>query len=55
VRTMKQLIDLARQLSLVAPDDATRHCAREVGERAFRGVVADVVAGDADVETEDER
>ena len=33
VRTMKQLVDLARQLALVAPDPATRERAREV-ERA---------------------
>ncbi|MET0324506.1 MAG: RNA helicase, partial [Ilumatobacteraceae bacterium] len=43
VRTMKQLIDLARQVGLVAPDPATRRRAREVAERAFRGVVADGV------------
>ncbi len=41
VRTMKQLIDLARQLALVAPDPDTREAAREIGRRAFRGVVAD--------------
>jgi ATP-dependent RNA helicase HelY len=45
VRTMKQLIDLARQLALVAPDRTTRQAAREVAERAFRGVVADGVVG----------
>ena len=45
VRTMKQLIDLARQLALVAPDAETRQRAREVAERAFRGVVADGVVG----------
>jgi ATP-dependent RNA helicase HelY len=46
VRTMKQLIDLARQLALVAPDARTRERAREVASIAFRGVVADsVVAG----------
>jgi ATP-dependent RNA helicase HelY len=43
VRTMKQLIDLARQVALVAPDATTRRRAREVAERAFRGVVADGV------------
>ena len=47
VRTMKQLIDLARQVALVAPDAATRRQAREVAERAFRGVVADGVVGAA--------
>ena len=43
VRTMKQLIDLARQVALVAPDAETRQRAGEVAERAFRGVVADAV------------
>ncbi len=42
VRTMKQLVDLARQLALVAPEQSTRRHAAEVAERAFRGVVADV-------------
>jgi ATP-dependent RNA helicase HelY len=41
VRTMKQLIDLARQVGDVAPEPATRSTAREVAERAYRGVVAD--------------
>ena len=46
VRTMKQLIDLARQIALIAPDATTRERAREVAQIAFRGVVADsVVAG----------
>jgi ATP-dependent RNA helicase HelY len=54
VRTMKQLVDLARQLALVAPDPDTRQQAREVGELAFRGVVADVVTAGGDVELEDE-
>ena len=44
VRTTKQLVDLARQLALVAPDATTRQRAREVAERAFRGVVADLPA-----------
>jgi ATP-dependent RNA helicase HelY len=48
VRTMKQLVDLARQLALVAPDAATRERAREASELAFRGVVADVVVGGGD-------
>ena len=48
VRTMKQLVDLARQVALVAPDAPTRERAREAAGRAFRGVVADsVVAADA--------
>ena len=41
VRTMKQLIDLARQVGDVAPDAATRAVAREVASMAFRGIVAD--------------
>lgn len=41
VRTMKQLIDLARQVAEVAPDGATRAVAREVASVAFRGIVAD--------------
>jgi ATP-dependent RNA helicase HelY len=43
VRTMKQLIDLARQVALIAPEAATRRRAREAADRAFRGVVADGV------------
>ena len=43
VRTMKQLIDLARQVAVVGPDAETRQRAGEVAERAFRGVVADAV------------
>jgi ATP-dependent RNA helicase HelY len=44
VRTMKQLIDLARQLSQVAADPGVRRVAAELVERARRGVVADVTA-----------
>ena len=44
---MKQLVDLARQIALVAPDAGTRRRAREVAEQAFRGVVADGVLGSA--------
>lgn len=40
VRTMKQLIDLLRQLAIVAPARATRRTAGEAAERLFRGVVA---------------
>jgi ATP-dependent RNA helicase HelY len=54
VRTMKQLVDLARQLAMVAPHPETRARAREVGELAFRGVVADVVVGAGDVAAADE-
>ena len=41
VRTMKQLIDLARQVGDVAPSVATRDLAREVASVAYRGIVAD--------------
>ncbi len=44
VRTTKQLIDLLRQLSIVAPDPTTRRRAGEAAEAAFRGVVADSAA-----------
>ena len=44
VRTIKQLIDLLRQLAIVAPDPATRSAAGSAAEAAFRGVVADSAA-----------
>ncbi|MBI4884222.1 MAG: DEAD/DEAH box helicase [Actinobacteria bacterium] len=40
VRTMKQLIDLLRQLALVAPTKETRHSADAAAQSLFRGVVA---------------
>jgi ATP-dependent RNA helicase HelY len=40
VRTVKQLIDLLRQLALLAPEEATRDAARDAADRLFRGVVA---------------
>jgi ATP-dependent RNA helicase HelY len=40
VRTMKQLIDLVRQLALVAPSRDTRRVAEQAAEALFRGVVA---------------
>jgi hypothetical protein len=40
VRTTKQLIDVLRQLALVAPNRSTRRCAEQASERLFRGVVA---------------
>ena len=40
VRTTKQLIDLLRQLALVAPVAATRAAAEHAAEALFRGVVA---------------
>jgi ATP-dependent RNA helicase HelY len=41
VRTTKQLIDLLRQLAIIAPNPATRRAAASAAEAAFRGVVAD--------------
>ena len=41
VRTTKQLIDVLRQVALVAPNPDTRRVAAEAAEAAFRGVVAD--------------
>ena len=41
VRTMKQLIDLLRQLAIVSPVVATRSAAASAADAAFRGVVAD--------------
>jgi len=49
VRTMKQLVDLARQVALVAPDARTRDRARDAASRAYRGVVADTVVGTQDL------
>ncbi|MFZ4719978.1 MAG: DEAD/DEAH box helicase, partial [Ilumatobacteraceae bacterium] len=41
VRTMKQLIDLVRQLALIAPSKETRSVAQQAADALFRGVVAD--------------
>jgi ATP-dependent RNA helicase HelY len=40
VRTMKQLIDVLRQLALVAPERETRRSAERAADQLFRGVVA---------------
>jgi ATP-dependent RNA helicase HelY len=40
VRTTKQLIDLLRQLALVAPVAGTRQSAERAAQQLFRGVVA---------------
>ncbi len=40
VRTMKQLIDLVRQIALIAPERETRRVAERAAEALFRGVVA---------------
>jgi ATP-dependent RNA helicase HelY len=53
VRTMKQLIDLLRQLALLAPVEATRVAAREAADRLFRGVVAASTAIDVDEDNSD--
>ena len=50
VRTMKQLLDVLRQLALVAPERATRRCAGQAADQLFRGVVSASSA----VETPDE-
>jgi ATP-dependent RNA helicase HelY len=41
VRNVKQLIDLLRQIALVAPVPATRRAAASAAESAHRGVIAD--------------
>ena len=48
VRTMKQLIDLLRQLALVAPSKETRLAAHEAADALFRGVVAASTAVEAE-------
>jgi ATP-dependent RNA helicase HelY len=40
VRTIKQLIDLLRQIALVAPARATRRSAAQASDQLFRGVIA---------------
>ena len=52
VRTTKQLIDLLRQLALVAPERDTRRAADQAAQRLFRGVVA--ASSAVEVETEAE-
>ena len=48
VRTMKQLIDLLRQLALVAPSQETRLAAQKASDALFRGVVAASTAVEAE-------
>ncbi|MFM7126562.1 MAG: hypothetical protein ACKOYO_06865, partial [Actinomycetota bacterium] len=48
VRTIKQLIDLARQVALMAPDPETRRCAERSADLLRRGVVAASSALDED-------
>jgi ATP-dependent RNA helicase HelY len=45
VRTTKQLVDLLRQLALVAPSASLRASAAAAAEAAYRGVVADTSVG----------
>jgi ATP-dependent RNA helicase HelY len=40
VRTMKQLIDVLRQIAIVAPERNTRRTAEQAADQLFRGVVA---------------
>jgi ATP-dependent RNA helicase HelY len=40
VRTIRQMIDLLRQLETIAPDEALRDTARAAGESLNRGVVS---------------
>ncbi len=44
VRTIRQLVDLLRQLAIVAPLEATRRAASQAAGAAFRGVVSDSAA-----------
>jgi ATP-dependent RNA helicase HelY len=55
VRTIKQLIDLLRQLAIVAPVRATRQSAERAADALFRGVVAassavEIDSGEPDAE-----
>jgi ATP-dependent RNA helicase HelY len=45
VRTVKQLLDLLRQLAEVAPEPATRSAAASAAEGLFRGVISASSAG----------
>jgi ATP-dependent RNA helicase HelY len=47
VRTVKQLIDLLRQIALLAPTATTRRTAAAAAEAAHRGVVADAAVASA--------
>ncbi len=59
VRNIKQLIDLLRQLALIAPKPATRRTAAVAAESLFRGVIASSstvgVVADEDIPAELER
>lgn len=51
VRTTKQLIDVLRQLAIVAPNPSTRTCAQRAADALFRGVVS--ASSTVEVETEE--
>ena len=53
VRTTRQLIDVLRQLALVAPLKSTRRAASAAAEAAFRGVVSDSAATSTSVNETD--
>jgi ATP-dependent RNA helicase HelY len=55
VRTTKQLIDVLRQLALIAPVPETRRCAERAAEALFRGVVSasSTVEVESDAEVDD--
>lgn len=50
VRTMKQLLDVLRQIAVVAPERDTRRAALAASEQLFRGVVAASSAVETDEE-----
>jgi ATP-dependent RNA helicase HelY len=52
VRNTKQLIDVLRQLALVAPNKVTRRCAEQASDALFRGVVAASSAVDVEADAE---
>jgi ATP-dependent RNA helicase HelY len=52
VRTTKQLIDVLRQLALVAPVVETRRCADRAAQALFRGVVSASSTVEVEVEVE---
>ena len=54
VRTMKQLIDVLRQLALVAPARETRRSAEQAADQLFRGVVAASSAIEVDERSDDD-
>jgi hypothetical protein len=51
---MKQLLDLLRQMAIVAPQRSTGRAAEQAAERLFRGVVAASSAVDVSVTSGEE-